>query len=368
MKKIAHIGLDVHKDSIAVAIADSGKNTEARSYGNIINKSDAIDKLIRKLQSSGNELRFVYEAGPCGYTIYRHLKSKGLHCTVVAPSLIPKKSGDRIKTDKRDAVNLARLFRAGELTSIYVPTEEDEAMRDLVRARADIKKIERTAQQRLMAFLLRHGIHYNGKTRWTKPYINWLAGIKVDHPAQQIVLQEYIDTFKECKNRIIRITDQIKLLAAEWSRAPYVEAYQALRGVALISAVTIVSEIGDMSRFKKPKEFMAFLGLVPSEHSSGGTVRRGGITKTGNVHVRKVLVEGAWTYRMRARKTNLILKRQEGLSEKICEISWKAQTRLCSRYRRLFARGKNTKLIVIAIAREMSAFIWAIDKEIRESI
>lgn len=293
MKKITYVGLDVHKNSIAVALADSKKYSRARSYGNIVNKLDSIDKLVRKLQSLGNELKFVYEAGPCGYTIYRHLKSKGLHCKVVAPSLIPKKSGDRIKTDRRDAVNLARLFRAGELTSIYVPTEEDEAMRDLVRARADIKNIERSAQQRLMAFLLRHGIYYDGKRRWTKLYMDWLSEIKVDHPAQQIVLQEYIDTVKECKKRIDRITDQIKSLAYEWSRAPYVKAYQAMRGVSLISAVTVVSEIGDMSRFRNPKELMAYLGLVPSEHSSGDTVRRGNITKTGNSHVRRVLVEGA---------------------------------------------------------------------------
>jgi transposase len=366
-EKILYVGLDVHKKSIDVALANGRSNGKVRSYGKIDGSLDALDKLIDKLQSNGCILDFVYEAGPCGYSIYRHLNSKGHRCAVVAPSMIPKRSGDRIKTDRRDAINLVRLYRAGELSCIYVPSQEDEAMRDLVRCREDFKRIERKARQRLLAFLLRHGIDYPGKKNWTKTHMNWLAGLKLPHRGQQIVLQEYIDAVKDCSQRVARITEQIRQLASDWSRADLVKAYQALRGVSLIVAVTVVAEIGDMSRFKNPKELMAYLGLVPSEHSSGNRLRRGSITKTGNSHVRRVLTEAAWAYRLRARKTTTILKRQQGLPKSICEISWKAQTRLCARYQRLFAKGKSKQTIITAVARELSAFIWAIDREMQTS-
>ena len=237
----------------------------------------------------------------------------GIACSVVAPSLIPRRSGDRIKTDRRDAVNLARLFRAGELTSIYVPTPEDEAMRDLIRCRDDMKRFERKARQRLLSFLLRHGHQYSGKKNWTKGFYTWLATVKFSHSAQQITLQEYIDVTNECSERIKRITEQIQVHVEEWSRARFVKAYQALRGVSHIVATTVVSEIGDMRRFPTPKQLMAYLGLIPSEHSSGKTVRRGPITKTGNSHVRRALIEAAWTYKMQARVSNILLKRQQGL-------------------------------------------------------
>jgi transposase len=253
------------------------------------------------------------------------------------------------------------------LTSIYIPTQEDEALRDLLRCRDDIRRLERKARQRLLAFLLRHGFDYPGKN-WSKGHLNWLAGIKPDHPAQQIVLQEYLDAAQECTDRLKRITEQIQALLPQWSRAPFVRAYQALRGVSLIVATTVAAEIGDMGRFNNPKELMAYLGLVPSEHSSGNAVHRGAITRTGNGHVRRVLVEAAWTYKMRARKTITILKRQAGLSKSIQEISWKAQTRLCARYQRLFAKGKSKQTIITAIARELSAFIWAIHREIQQEI
>lgn len=366
-KKILYVGLDVHKCSIDIAITGSQAKSPVRSYGQIDNRLGILDRVIGKLQSQATELRFVYEAGPCGYQIYRHLVAKGYACSVVAPSLIPKRSGDRIKTDRRDAINLVRLFRAGELTSIYIPTEEDEAMRDLLRCRDDMRRLERKARQRLLAFLLRNGHRYSGSKHWTQAHMKWLAKIKFNHCAQQIVFQEYLDSINECTERVKRITAQIRSQVPLWSREPYVKAYQALRGVSLIVATTVVAEIGDMGRFKNPKQFMAYLGLVPSEHSSGKTTRRGPITKTGNSHVRRVLVEAAWTYKLKPRKSSTILKRQQGLPKGICDISWKAQVRLCTRYWRLRMRGKSQQATITAIARELSAFIWAIDREVQQA-
>lgn len=364
-QRLLYVGLDVHKKTTDVAIASGRSNGKVRFYGKIASTLNALNKLIKKLQDGDKELRFVYEAGPCGYQIYRYLDAKGLHCSVVAPSMIPRRSGDRIKTDRRDAINLVRLFRAGELTSIYVPTPEDEAIRDLIRCRDDMRRFERKARQRLLSFLLRHGHQYSGKKHWTKGFYTWLATVRFSHPAQQIALQEYIDLTNECSERIQRITQQIQIHIEAWGRAPFVKAYQALRGVSVIVAATVVAEIGDMNRFQSPKQLMAYLGLIPSEHSSGKTVRRGPITKTGNSHVRRVLIEAAWTYKMQARVSKILLKRQKGLPKSVCEISWKAQTRLCTRYRRLFARGKSRQTVVTAIARELSAFIWAIDKEVQ---
>ena len=364
-KKILYVGLDVHKNSTDVAIATGRSNGKVRSYGKIASTPDALTKLVKKLQADDQQLRFVYEAGPCGYQIYRHLNSHAIHCSVVAPSMIPRRSGDRIKTDRRDAINLVRLFRAGELTSIYVPTPEDEAIRDLLRCRDDMKRFERKARQRLLSFLLRHGHQYSGKKNWTKGFYNWLATVKFSHSAQQVTLQEYLETANECSQRIRRITEQLQIHVEEWSRAPFVKAYQALRGVSFIVATTVVSEIGDMRRFAIPKQLMGYLGLIPSEHSSGKTVRRGPITKTGNSHVRRALIGAAWTYKMQARVSTVLLKRQQGLPKSVCDISWKAQTRLCARYRRLLARGKSKQTTITAIARELSAFIWAIDKEMR---
>ena len=358
------VGMDVHQKTISIAIADDGPEGEVRLYGTIKNTPEAIDKVVRTLVSTGAELHFVYEAGPCGFGLYRHLHGNGFSCIVAAPSMVPKKSGVRIKNDSRDALALARLYRAGELTPIYVPDTEDEAMRDLTRARNDARIAARKAKQRLHRFLLRNECMYHGKKKWTKAHYNWLTQLKMNHPAQQVAFQEYIDAVHECTQRITRLDEQIVYAAEEWRWSPTVKALQALRGVSLLTAVNMVAEIGDFNRFHNPKELMAYLGLVPSEHSSGARIRRGGITKTGNAHARRICVESAWSYRYRARITQLQLKRHEGLTRDIVQIAWKAQLRLCTRYRRLKARGKATQTVVVAIARELVGFMWDIARRI----
>jgi transposase len=260
---------------------------------------------------------------------------------------------------------LARLHRAGELTAVYVPDERDEAMRDLTRAREDAVLATRKAKQRLSAFLLRNRVIYTGRTRWSKDFFNWLSDIAMPFPVQQVVLQEYIDTVNDNLKRVERLTEQIRLQVPSWRLAPIVSALQAARGVSLIVATTLLAELGDLSRFDNPSQLMAHLGLVPSEYSSGESIKRGGITKTGNGHARKVLVEAAWAYRLQARVSRPLLKRQQKLPDRICQIAWKAQLRLCARFRRLTAQGKAKQLVVTAIARELSAFLWAMAKQVQ---
>ncbi len=359
-KTIKNIGLDVHKNSISIGIADDGRDGEVRFYGKIDNDMNQLDKVIRKLLSTGAVLRFVYEAGPCGYGIYRYLSNNNLDCVVVAPSKIPRQSGNRLKNDTRDCLSLAKLHRAGELTPVYVPSEEDEALRDLVRAREDATYALRTAKQRFGAFLLRHDIVYSGRTKWTKAHFNWLATLTMPHAAQQIVFQEYIDTVADCSNRVQRLTEQIRQQSQQSRLYELIQALQSMRGISLIVAATIAAELGDLTRFENPEKLMAYLGLIPSEHSSGERVKKGAITKTGNGHVRRALVEAAHAYRFPARKSSAIRKRQEELSKEVVDISWKAQCRLCTRYQYLMAKGKTTNIAKTAIAREIAGFSWAI--------
>lgn len=354
-----YVGLDVHKDTIAVSVAEANAG-EVRYLGEIANTSETIEKLVKQLRKGGADLSFCYEAGPCGYGIHRQLTDLGWDCQVVAPSLIPKKAGDRVKTDRRDSLMLARLHRAGELTAVWVPDGAQEALRDLTRAREDMKHLQRQAKQRLLAFLLRHGKRYGGKCNWTQAHYRWLEEVKFAHPVQQVVFQEYVDTVKAMTNRIDALDKQVESAAAASVFWPVIEGLMALRGVNLLTATTIVAEIGDLQRFANAPQLMAYLGVVPSEHSSGGSKSRGGITKTGNGHVRRVLVEAAWMYRFPARKTAVLQRRAERASEAVQEIAWKAQTRLCARYRLLTGRGKLKVQTCTAIARELAGFIWAI--------
>jgi transposase len=358
MKTIRYVGMDVHKADIGIAYA-SGRE-DARHYGTIANNSVVLDAAVRKLVSSGELLYFVYEAGPGGYGIYRRLRAQGQVCMVAAPALIPRRPGDRIKTDKRDAAMLARLCRAGELTAVHVPDADDEAVRDLFRARCDAKEMEKTARQNLLSFLLRIGQDYPGSRNWTKMHWRWLEALSLPHSAQQLALQEYVDTIVQCQARLQRYDQMLHDVAKEWKRFADVKKLQALRGIAFLSAVGIVAELGDLRRFKSPRQLMSYAGLVPSENSSGAKVRRGGITKAGNRHVRWLLVESAWSYRMKARKSAHLLKRQGEVSEEVAELSWKAQVRLCGRYQRLLQKGKPKGKVIVSIARELAGFIWAL--------
>jgi transposase len=323
-----------------------------------------IAKLIRQLHSKSNHLVFVYEAGPCGYWLYRYLTKKGYVCWVVAPSLIPKKAGDRVKTDRRDAVQLARLMRSGDLTPVYVPKVEDEALRDLTRAREDALGDLKAAKFRLKAFLLRHDIRYTGQATWGPAHLRWLSEVVCPTPAQQIVFQEYVRAVHEHTERLQRLEPELHDQVKSWRLHPVVDALQALRGVQFMVAVTTVAELGDLTRFDTPRELMSFLGLIPSESSSGERRRQGAITKAGNTHARRALIEGAWAYRYPAKVSRHLQLRLEKQSKVIQDISWKAQVRLCKRYRTLIARGKHANQVVVAIARELVGFMWAIAKQV----
>lgn len=360
LSKPLYIGLDVHKESIAVAYAPEERGTEVVSLGAIGTRQCDIDKLIRRLQAKGATLIFGYEAGPCGYWLYRYLTRKGVRCHVVAPSLIPRKPGDRVKTDRRDAITLARLLRSGDLTSIYVPTVEDEAIRDLSRGREDAMRDLKATKYRLKAFLLRQDIRYEGRANWTAAHLRWLSEVVCPTPAQQIVFQEYVRAVTEQHERLQRLESELREQATHWRLYPVVEAIQALRGVELTGAVILIAELGDLTRFDTPRQLMSYLGLTPSEYSSGERRRQGGITKAGNTHARRALVEGAWAYRYPAKVSRHLQLRLEKLPAEVQAIGWKAQVRLCKRYRQLIARGKHANQVVVAIAREMAAFAWAI--------
>jgi transposase len=362
MSKIRFVGLDVHADTIAVAVAEPGG--EVRSHGVIPNRIESVRKLIGKL-GPAKHIKACYEAGPTGYVLYWQLTQLGVACEVIAPSLVPTKAGDRVKTDRRDAEKLARCYRAGELTAVWVPDAAHEALRDLVRAREAAKKDQLKARHRLGKFLLRHGWRPEGMKAWTKQHLEWIkTHVHFDQPALEATLLDYLHEVEHVATRIVKLEKAIDeaVQAAPAEIRAVIEALQALRGVAQTTAATIVSELGSLSRFQSPRQLMGYSGLVAREHSSGNRIQRGAITKTGNAHLRRVLVEAAWAYQHRPNVTGFLLRRQKSLalSDEVKQIAWKAQHRLHKRYKTFAARGKNKNQIVTALGRELLGFIWAI--------
>jgi transposase len=360
MSNVRFVGLDVHAETIAVAIAEP--TGEVRSLGVIPNRPEAIRKLVKKVGPS-EQLRVCYEAGPTGYVIYWQLTGLGVHCEVVAPTLVPVKAGDRVKTDRRDATKLARSYRAGDLTPVWVPDAAHEALRDLVRAREAAKKDQLRARHRLGKFLLRHGRRPPTRmTPWTARHLTWVQQVHFEQPAQEVTRLDYLHEVDHVADRIARlvgaIDDAVKT-APPCMRA-VIEALQALRGIALVSAVTIVAEVGELSRFTRAPQLMGYGGMGACEDSSGTRTRRGGITKTGNAHLRRIVIEAAWAYRHQPGIGGTLRKRQAMLSEEVKAIGWKAQLRLHARYRKLLGRGKCPQHVVTAVGRELLGFIWAI--------
>ena len=363
MSKVRFVGLDVHADTIAVAVAEAGG--EVRSHGTIPNRSESVRKLIRKI-GEGAKLKCCYEAGPTGYVLYWQLAELGVDCEVIAPSLVPTKAGDRVKTDRRDAEKLARCYRAGELTPVWVPDAAHEALRDLVRARETAKQDQLRHRHRLGKFLLRHGKRpVDAGPAWCAKYLNWIkVHVRFEQPALEATLADYLQEVEHATERIIRLEQCIEEAVAQ---APpeiraVIEALQALRGVAQMTAATVVCELGSLARFQTPRQLMSYSGLVPREYSSGNRTQRGSITKTGNAHLRRVLVESAWAYRHRPAVNGRLLKRQRSLtlSDETKQIAWRAQQRLYKRYTAMMARGKHKHQVITALARELLGFLWAI--------
>lgn len=350
-----YVGLDVHKDSIAVAVAYAGREAP-EFWGTIPNAKKAIAKLVDRLYLEKKAFLLCYEAGPCGYALYKNLTAMGMDCQVVAP---PR--NEKIKTDRRDALRLAQLLRAGELVEIWVPDQEQEAVRDLCRCRADFKAQQQKLRQQLNAFVLRHGHHWpTNRKRWTQKHLEWLENLDFTFDSQSEVRDEYIAAVRLSSSRMIDLDQKLGQALQHWSWAPLANSLMALRGFDQLSAVTLLSELGDISRFGSPNQLMGYLGLVPCVYSSGAYRRTGGVTQAGNRHARQVLVESAWCYRFPARQTAYMNRKAEGASAYAQAVAWKAQKRLCGRYRKLIAAGKNQKVVCVAIARELAGFVWDI--------
>jgi transposase len=360
----AFVAFDTSKLRNAVAVAEEGRTGEVRFFGEIDNTAEATAKLVRKLAAKYERVAFCYEAGPTGYGLYRQITELGHECMVVAPSLIPKKPGDRVKTNRRDALGLAKQLRAGDLTAVWVPDSRHEAMRDLTRARGAAVQDARMKGQQVSAFLLRLGRHYAGKTPWTKAHLNWLASQKFEHPEQRIAFEELLLAVHQARERVVRLEEAIRLAVPDWSLAEVVQALIAMRGIDMVTATAFLAEIGDLSRFRTPRQLMAYLGLVPSERSTGDTVVRGPITKAGNRRARRLLIESAWSYRHPPRVGKDKQAKVAAAPRAVREIAWKAQLRLYARYRALTRKGKLKTVTITAMARELAAFIWAVSREI----
>jgi transposase len=360
----AFVAFDTSKLRNAVAITEAGRTGEVRFLGEIENTGAAVAKLVRKLAGKYGRLTFCYEAGPTGYGLYRQIKSLGHECIVVAPSLILKKPGERVKTNRRDAVSLVKQLRGGDLTAVWVPDPRHEAMRDLTRAREVAVEDLRCKRQQVSAFLLRQGLHYPGERTWTKAHRNWLMSQKLEYAEHRIAFEEMLLAMRQAQERIERLEQAIRVAVPDWSLAEVVTALMAMRGIDFISATAFLAEIGDLSRFPTPRELMGYLGLVPSEASTGDTIKRGPITKAGNRRARRILVECSWSYQHPPRVGKEKQERVAAAPQAVREIAWKAQCRLSARYRALTRKGKLKTVAVTAVARELSAFIWAINRQI----
>lgn len=356
------VGLDVHKDSVSIAACDSSREP-ARFVGTV---SSDVRQVLKALGKAGDpgEVCVVYEAGPTGYGLYRELCRQGYRCEIVAPSLIPRRAGDRIKNDRRDCARLAELARAGELKPIWVPDEAHEAVRDLCRAREDAVGARLKARQQLKAFLLRHDRRYPGKTSWNKSHERWIAEQRFDHAGERVALAEYQLAVQAAEQRVERLTGALGEAIKGWRFEAVVAALRGLRGIDVVSAIGLVAEIGDINRFDSARRLMGYLGLVPSEHSSGNSVRRGSITKTGNAHARRLLTEAAWNYRFPARMSTALRERSVALPQSTRDHAWKAQLRLCKRFAELSTRGVQVNKICVAVARELAGFVWAIARQV----
>lgn len=360
-KIVRYVGLDVHKDSITIAVADPGRSP-AKLVDTVGNDLISLMKVLDRL-GPYQRLRVCYEAGPTGYGLARTLTTGGIHCVVVAPSLVPVQKGRRVKTDRRDARKLAHFLRSGDLVEVAIPDRQTEAMRDLERARDDAKKAERTSRHQLDKFLLRHNRIWPGKSKWTRSYWSWLGEQSFAEESQRRVLEDYITAVQRATHRVESLTADIAELVEDWSLGPLVKALMALRGVQLVTAVVLAAEIGDFRRFPTPDKLMSFLGLVPSLEASGLSTRRGRITRTGNTHARRILVEAAWNYRFRPRPSKVIAARRREVSPAVRAIAEKAERRLSRRYQRLIAKGKLPNKAAVAVARELVGFVWAIAQE-----
>jgi transposase len=358
----AFVGLDVHREAIAIAVAEAGR-APARFLGTVRPALAPLRKALAHL-GTPESLALVYEAGPCGYGLARRLLELGYRCEVVAPGKIPQRPGERIKTDRRDALSLASFARSAELTPVLIPDVRDEAMRDLARTREDAVRARLKARQQLKAMLLRHGHHYSGRIFWSAAQQRELAKVSFPHPAQQIAFTEYRLAVSEADERVARLSAALREQADTWRLQPLLSALMTLRGLQFLTAATVLAELGDLRRFSHPKQLMSFLGLVPCEYSSGLSRRLGAITKCGNAHVRRVLIEAAWAYRYPARIGRDLQIRQQGQPKTARDIAWKAQLRLCARYRRMQARGLHKNKICIAVARELTGFIWDIARHV----
>lgn len=358
-----HVGLDVHKDTIAVGIAEPGREP-ARVVGTLAHDKAKLLKLLQRL-GGPQGVHVVYEAGPTGFGLQRALAQVGYECEVIAPSKMPRRPGDRIKTDRRDCLQLAECSRGAQLRAVWVPQPEDEAMRDLSRAREDAVNNRRQLRQQLKALLLRHDVRYPGKTSWTKTFHQWLGRVHFEHAATQIALTEYSLALQAAEQQLQRLDQAILDELQQWHWAPVVAALRALRGVDTVTAVALVAEIGDLSRFDHPRKLMGYLGLVPSERSSGEHTHRGGITKTGNSHARRLLTEAAWNYRFKPRIGEQAQRRQQDLPAPVRAIAWKAQLRLSKRYSTLSERGLHKNKVCIAVARELAGFVWAVARAVQ---